>query len=294
MNANNTPVVTICCTTYNQEKYISECIDSFLIQKVDFGIEILIHDDASTDNTTSIVREYECRYPDLIKVIYQTKNQYSKGIRITKEYLFPKAKGKYIAICEGDDYWTDPYKLQKQVDMMEQHPEYSMCAHAANILMCGKFDESKIDKHELTTEDIIKEDWGIMTASILFRKDMLEMPDWYGKIKNGDYGLQLLLSLKGNIGYLPDNMSVYRQHLGGVSATLKPLNQTTWIIYLLYEFNKYTNGKYKKLILDRIKRIYQKQIYYAKGYSLRKAAAVLILYQALVPFFPFLIKSLRK
>lgn len=291
---NTSPVVSICCITYNQEQYINECIEGFLLQKTSFPIEILIHDDASMDNTGRIIKEYKEKYPDLITIICQTENKYSKGIRVIKEYLFPIAKGKYIALCEGDDYWTDPYKLQKQVDFMEQHPNFSMCSHASQILMCGHFDESNIGISELTTETLISEDWGLMTASLLFRKDKLETPEWYGQVKNGDYALQLLLSLKGKIGYLPDDMCVYRQHLGGVSATLKPLNQTAWIIFLLDEFNKYTNGKYKKLIKARIRRIYKKQIYYAKGYSLRKAAAVLTFYQVLVPIAPFLIKSLRK
>ena len=90
------------------------------MQKTDFPFEILIHDDASTDGTADIIREYEAKYPDIIKPIYQTENQYSKGIKVSQVYQFPRAKGKYIALCEGDDYWTDPYKLQKQVDFRSE------------------------------------------------------------------------------------------------------------------------------------------------------------------------------
>jgi len=96
------------------------------MQKTNFPVEILIHDDASTDGTADIIREYEAQYPDIIKPIYQTENQYSKGIKISQVYQFPRAKGKYIALCEGDDYWIDPYKLQKQVDFLEANPEYGM------------------------------------------------------------------------------------------------------------------------------------------------------------------------
>jgi glycosyltransferase involved in cell wall biosynthesis len=120
----NDPLVSICCITYNHEKYIQQCLEGFLIQKTTFLFEILIHDDASTDRTADIIREYETKYPDIIKPIYQTENQYSKGVIVSAVYNWPRAKGKYIALCEGDDYWIDSYKLQKQVDFMEANPEY--------------------------------------------------------------------------------------------------------------------------------------------------------------------------
>jgi glycosyltransferase involved in cell wall biosynthesis len=115
-------MVSICCAAYNHEEYIAAALDGFLMQKADFSYEILVHDDASTDNTAKIIKEYEQNYPDIIKPIYQTENQYSKKVKISSAYNFPRAKGKYIAWCEGDDYWTDPLKLQTQVDYMEAHP----------------------------------------------------------------------------------------------------------------------------------------------------------------------------
>ena len=126
-------LVSIDCTTYNHGKYISDALDSFLMQNTNFKYEILVHDDASTDDTPKIIKEYESIYPDLIKPIYQKENQYSKGLRVSGINL-RRARGKYIAVCEGDDYWIDPYKLQKQVDYMESHPECSMCTHAAYIV----------------------------------------------------------------------------------------------------------------------------------------------------------------
>ena len=123
---NERPLVSICCLAFNHEPYIREALEGFLMQKTDFPIEVLIHDDASTDGTASIIREYEERFPDIIKPIYQTENQYSKGIKnISGIFNFPRAKGKYIAMCEGDDYWTDPYKLQKQIDFLD--PVFSQC-----------------------------------------------------------------------------------------------------------------------------------------------------------------------
>lgn len=110
-------LVSISCITYNHEPYIRECLDGFIMQKTDFAFEVLIHDDASTDKTADIIREYEAKFPNLIKPIYQTENQFSKKVgSINAKFNYPRAKGKYIALCEGDDYWTDPLKLQKQVD----------------------------------------------------------------------------------------------------------------------------------------------------------------------------------
>ena len=121
------PLVSIACITYNQEKYIHQCLDGFVMQKTNFKIEVVIHDDASTDNTPSIIREYCNNYPDLFVPILQTQNKYKEGKGILVPYVYPKCRGKYIALCEGDDYWTDPYKLQKQVDFLEANPEYGMC-----------------------------------------------------------------------------------------------------------------------------------------------------------------------
>jgi glycosyltransferase involved in cell wall biosynthesis len=127
----NNILVSICIITYNQEKYIAEALNSFLIQKTDFDFEILIHDDASTDKTPQIIKEYEEKYPNIIKPIYQTENKYSKGVSVDLAYNFPRAKGKYIAVCEGDDYWIDRNKLQIQIDYMEKHPQCALCVHAA-------------------------------------------------------------------------------------------------------------------------------------------------------------------
>ncbi|UVR29774.1 glycosyltransferase [Bacteroides fragilis] len=113
------PLVSICCITYNHVAHISQCLDGFLMQKTTFIFEILIHDDASTDGTADIIRKYVAKYPHLIKPVYQVENQYSKGVKIMSTYNYSRARGKYIALCEGDDYWIDPLKLQKQIDVLE-------------------------------------------------------------------------------------------------------------------------------------------------------------------------------
>ena len=121
-----TPLVSICCITYNHAPYIRQCLDGFVMQKTNFTFEVLVHDDASTDDTADIIREYEARYPGIIKPIYQTENQYSQGVNVNRTYNYPRAHGKYIALCEGDDYWTDPLKLQKQVDFLEANENVMM------------------------------------------------------------------------------------------------------------------------------------------------------------------------
>ena len=122
----NTPLVSIICSTYNHGLYISQCLDGFLMQKTNFPFEILIHDDASTDNTPDIIREYEHNHPQVIRPIYQKENKYSKKEDIFAKYQCSRVRGKYIAICEGDDYWIDPLKLQKQIDFLENNPDYGM------------------------------------------------------------------------------------------------------------------------------------------------------------------------
>lgn len=129
-NLNNQIVVSIQCLAYNHAPYIRQCLDGFVMQKTNFRFEAIIHDDASTDGTQDIIREYEQKYPDIIKPIYQKENQYSKGIPgYITDLISSKCKGKYIALCEGDDYWTDPLKLQKQVDFLEDHPDFVICSH---------------------------------------------------------------------------------------------------------------------------------------------------------------------
>lgn len=131
---NNAIMVSVICLTFNHEKYIRQTLEGFVRQKTNFRFEVLLHEDASTDKTADIVREYESRYPEIIKPIYQSVNQYTHGGRISQRFNYPRAKGKYFAWCEGDDYWCDEYKLQKQFDIMESHQECSICVHRVQCI----------------------------------------------------------------------------------------------------------------------------------------------------------------
>lgn len=243
----NPVVVSICCLTYNQEPYIRRCLDGFLIQKTNFSFEILIHDDASTDGTADIIREYEKKHPHIIKPIFQTENQYSKGIKISLTYQFPRSEGKYVAMCEGDDYWTDPYKLQKQVDFMEANPDYSLVYHKVNEL----WQESNTIKPEdlnqaneeltYTLLDLAKGNF-IHTPSVLFRKSSLDILNLKSSSKIIDYYLWMLCAQKGNIKYLPEIMAVYRISKDSVWVLkTESFRLSYWLIMLTQLLTQFTS-----------------------------------------------------
>ena len=213
-------LVSICCITYNHEDYIRQCLDGFLIQETSFQFEILIHDDASTDKTSEIIREYELKYPEIIKPIYQTVNQYSKGVRPINKFNFERARGKYIALCEGDDYWTDPLKLQKQVDFLEENEDCSLCFHASKSIRNNDPNDYIIKRPQVMPNNFkfdinvaIKESGGFMaTNSMLFHTRYIRqvMPEWVKIAPVGDAPLMLLLAINGKMGYIDDIMSAYR------------------------------------------------------------------------------------
>lgn len=253
-NVAQLPLVSICSITYNHAPYIRQCLDGFLMQKTNFKYEIIIHDDASTDGTAEIIKEYAERYRDLITPVFQTENQYSKGLRgFFANFVFPHAKGKYIALCEGDDFWIDPYKLQKQVDFLENNPVYSVIGHNAIKLneenkKCTLLNQSFL-KNEYTIEDIIINYWFIPTGSIFFRKSTLQDREYNKNFTSGDYYLQLRLLLGGEkLYYSNEVMSVYRIHPGGISQ-----NFTTEILVnnlsdLYAHINEVTNFIYNDSI----------------------------------------------
>jgi len=214
------PVVTVCCITYNHEPYIEDALEGFLIQETDFPFEILIHDDASTDRTADIIREYQSNYPNLIKPIYQKENQYSKGNNpglITIE----RAKGQYIAFCEGDDYWTKSEKLQKQVEFLRSEPDYVLVHTDFSLLyeetgrIIDTFNATKRRRipNGRVFEDIILNNF-IKTPSVLLRteslKELLLTPDMLLDWPSGDRYMWTELSRRGKFGYFPQDMVVYR------------------------------------------------------------------------------------
>lgn len=218
MSEELSPLVSICCITYNHESYIRQCLDGFLMQKTNFKYEILIHDDASTDATADIIREYELKYPEIIKPIYQTENQYSKGIKVSS-LNYKRAKGEYIALCEGDDYWIEPCKLQKQVDFLENNPEYSLCFHRAKVIYDGEglngidvFSHVKAGEYSL---NYILHKWTVPTCSMVCRKNVTSCIPINPKFQYGDNVLLLTCFMEGRVFCIDGIYGVYRRNLGG-------------------------------------------------------------------------------
>lgn len=209
------PLISVCCIVYNHAPYIRQALDSVLMQETEYPFEVIVHDDASTDGTTNIIREYVEKYPQIIKPIYEKENQWSRGKKVMQECTFPYAKGDYIAVLECDDYWTDPHKLQKQVAYMEEHPDCSGTFHAANWTYNEEFlknDGHSRHEYDATPKQVIAGGGSYCaTASLCFRsKYALDNPPFREFYDLEDYPLQVLLSLKGNLHYFPNTMSCYR------------------------------------------------------------------------------------
>lgn len=257
-------MVTVFCATYNHEKYIRQCLDGFLMQKTNFKFEVIIHEDASTDGTADIIREYEQKYPDIIKAIYEKENQFGKGWDYTDKFCLKIAKGKYIALCEGDDFWKDENKLQKQFDALESNPSCKMCVCKVRAVQeDGKDMEQTYPSSELQTgayytDEILNsicKEYAFQTSSYFLEKESVERyfsekPAFFTVSPVGDWPMLLYFSLL-NIYYIEDEMSCYRRNAIGSSCTVlqvssqeKQLNYHRKMISMMEEFDKYTHYKY--------------------------------------------------
>jgi glycosyltransferase involved in cell wall biosynthesis len=254
------PLVSIICPAYNHEKFIAQALEGFVMQKTNFPFEIIVHDDASTDSTSGIVREYENKHPGLFDNIYQKENQFSKDISSVFRAMMSKAKGKYIALCEGDDYWTDSYKLQKQVEFLEANPDYVMSFHNVKIWQKdGKlYDNFLTDVPSLheSIQDLARYGQYIQTNTVVFRNVIPEdLPDVFGKSIFGDFILEMFIAQFGKIKYFNECMSVYRYQVG-IHSTLPNQNQSyvfhTWMLPLWIYFSKTGNEKIAEILMERI------------------------------------------
>ena len=252
-------MVSIICTVFNHERYLEKTIQGFLMQKTSFPFEVIIHDDASTDGSAEIIRNYEKQYPELIRPIYQTENQYSKGIPYDYRYIYPKARGKYYAWCEGDDYWTDPDKLELQVSYMEQHPECAMTAHAGQmcyedgIIMEEVF--RPFTKDQIVPMEEVASRWLFPTASIVYRAELRREEIPFTKdAPCGDVPLALYAGIHGTVYYFDRMMCVYRR---GAASSLtnqwkkdpaRSISVNERFIGMLDQFDAYTDHKYAKAV----------------------------------------------
>jgi len=292
---------SIICNTFNHERFIKQALDGFLSQIVDFDYEILIHDDASTDNTRKIVEEYRFIYPDIIKPIYQTENQTQKGLSVS-EINVKRANGEYIAICEGDDYWIDRNKLQKQINFLDDNEAYNCVGHACivkNVNFPNKtkyWSFKKVDcKIEL--EEIIK-NRGLVFAynTVVFRNDSKSYPDFFKDFRVADVKRVIFSGLNGNVYYFEQAMSIYQVGIRGSWTERVRFNNKRIInhyndeIKFYQNLNAYTLMKYDQyinLVINQLNYYIKlhrrdKEIFNTKEYSdlkyHKKAQIVLIIY----------------
>ena len=209
-------MVSIRCLVYNHEPYLRQCLDGFIMQKTNFRFEAIVHDDCSTDGSASIIKEYAEKYPDIIKPIYEDENQYSKGFDLAEKKIASAYKGKYIAVCEGDDYWIDPYKLQKQVDFLESHPDYGLVHTKANSYFQSDLTivEGTCGGVVNSIDDLLYHN-RISTLTVCYRREIVrDYNNLFNHISSswlmGDYPLWLFISANYKVHLIHDITAVYR------------------------------------------------------------------------------------
>ena len=212
--------VSIQCLVYNHEPYLRECLDGFVMQKTNFKFEAIVHDDCSTDGSTAIIKEYAEKYPNIIKPILETENQYSKGGGLLRKIMDSHMRGTYVAMCEGDGYWTDPTKLQQQVDYLESHLDCALCFHDAEIVAEKGRDYydvfGKLETRDYSIDELLRE-WKVPTCSMVVRGDVFFNRPNNAKFRMGDNVIYITAAQYGKIHCIAKKMGVYR------------LNSTSWI-----------------------------------------------------------------
>ncbi|WP_223033945.1 glycosyltransferase family 2 protein [Hanstruepera marina] len=276
----NRVFLSVCMITYNHENYIQQAIEGVLMQKTDFEIELIIANDASIDKTDALINRIIATHPKA-NIINYFNHSSNIGMSANFSFVLNKSKGKYVAICEGDDYWTDFLKLQKQVDFLESHEEINICFHKANLLIDNEFFLHKIpnpfDEIPFNYHELLKYYNFIATASVVFRrpKNFL-LPIWFKNLPFGDLGLYKLISKEKKIQCINEVMSVYRVHDNGVYSGLDKTQKSKKylefykIIYpLLSRREKNIVSAKKTIIYNAIaKQKFPKSIIFQKMYGL--------------------------
>lgn len=266
-------MVSICCAVYNHLPYLKQAIDGFLAQKTTFDYEIIISDDVSTDGSRELLREYQKKFPEKIRVLFQEKNQYSKGKKIIFDILIPEARGKYIAICEGDDYWVDPNKLQKQFDIMERETSCVFCVHkvqdvnADGELLGNMYPPEEMPEGLIVQQDFIRmlfapSRYWFHTSSFFLRASEVKRfdgiyPAFIKQSGVGDVPLTWLLANCGDVYYIDSEMSCYRRDLSGSwSVRMQRRDYRRRMVQKQLEalkaYNDYTGHKYDSLLSEDI------------------------------------------
>jgi len=265
------PTVSVCLITYNHELYIKEALESILNQKTDFAYEIIISNDLSSDKTAEIVAGYTQKHPQ-IKFIGTDK---LLGVTGNWTKCINAARGEFVAIIEGDDYWTCEDKLQKQFDLMKRDSSYSFCFHKLKMKFERDYEQEQylnqdLEERDYSIEDVITHKWFIGTCSIFFRKSCLpEIPDWVKGLQAIDKPLQLMLASKGKIGFVNEYMGVWRVHNSGISQVQWLGKERTFEksqIKTLKKFNNYSGKEYYAIIAGKLFKLYNDLLSKNKNY----------------------------
>lgn len=254
-------LVSVLCITYNQAAYVRSALEGIVNQKTDFVFEVIVHDDASADGTQEIIRDFAETYPEILRPLYEEENQYSKGVNILQG-IAPYVRGRYVALCEGDDYWCDRNKLQKQISAIRSQQNTVACVHNAWKWDCcyhhrTRF-SSKREDGFLTTEDIIHwDEKGYATASLLVKKEWLIVPREFQVDGVGDYPRAIYMALHGKIYYLEECMSVYRCNAIGSWTNTMATDILRFRAYIhnvnrmLQYIDRYSTGRYHAAISEK-------------------------------------------
>lgn len=286
------PLVAINCITYNHEKYLRDALDGFVMQQTDFPFVAIVHDDASTDGTAAIMREYAENYRDIILPIYESENQYSKGngsVRKIMNKACNATGAKYVAMCEGDDYWTDPLKLQKQVDALEAHPECSISLNRVQTIDRNRnkqswtippiriFSDGIVCLDDLVRSEFRDGDWTFHTSSFFYRAELgdtyVELKDTlFKKFPYGDMPLLLTCLLNGKGYFYSDIMGNYRLMSGGYTSNMNAnpdlaAEEIRLVAEALEDFDRYTGGRYHKALKMKANRNMYRAICNEYGFS---------------------------
>jgi glycosyltransferase involved in cell wall biosynthesis len=259
------PKLSILVPTFNHSKFIAKMLEGAIMQKTNFDFEIIIGDDASSDDNALIIREYANEYPSLIKAFLHSKNlgpiePRELGGKNNVGFLFGQSKSEYIALCEGDDFWTDPFKLQKQVDFLDQNPAYAMCHHQLEVIyedhspshLFNPKNQPEISK----IDDLLADNsWFLGTASTVFRNVFIQgMPDWWWETASGDLGIFIEVARHGKIKFFQETMGVYRKHRGGMTNIHTPQNRFFLKnrMEMFRHLKEYLGSEYDKILTKTI------------------------------------------
>lgn len=255
------PLVSVLMLTYNQEQFIEQALESALSQKTNFPYEIVIGDDYSTDNTRTILKKYQKKFPNTIKLLFNKRN-----LKPTKNLMsvYKHCKGKYVALLEGDDYWTNPRKLQKQVDLLESHPRYTVCYHATAMINAAgttllELPLLQFRRSTATLQDLVTHESFMATCSTMFRNKLFgDFPQWFQELTFiADLPLNILNTQHGDIGYIDEVMSVYRTASTAQAFSAQPSKLVNLEGLIMFKgINHQLGYRYSSIISDKMARNY--------------------------------------